>query len=915
MNRNIMIRLQEQQGWLNMSVEREYYLLNREELLNQFNFSLERGLSSREARRRQYEYGRNKLNETNNKNFLSIFFDQFKDFMIIVLMIATCLSFLMGEFSDGITIFAIIILNGIMGFIQEYRAEKSLAELKKLAAPHARVIRDGQIEELSSDELVPGDILLLGTGDKVPADARILSTRGLQTDESLLTGESVPVSKSENELIRRGIDLVNQSNMLFMGTSITRGQCRAVVVSTGMETEMGKIAHLLEKDNNKLTPLQKRLKQLGKWLVIMSLMITMAIVVIGILKGQSIYDMFMAGVSLAVAAIPEGLPAIVTLALAIGVQKMIRNNAIVRKLQAVETLGCSTVICSDKTGTLTENRMTLKKVYIDGQIREFHPEKNNFLMEKILKIASLCSSVQLKSEEKRGPLNRVKEFFVGNNIPEMIGDPTEIAIVRAYYQTGKYFSDLKNEYRVIDEEAFNSERKRMSILINTQDQRRELWVKGAAEVILDRCSFIELNGKRIHLNNQQKAKVLEATESMAGEALRVLAVAYRSLTLNKKSEKLEQLENDLVFLGLVGMIDPPREEAYQAVMSCYQAGIRPVMITGDHSITAKVIAEDLGIISKSDRVISGNELKDLSNSEFNRLVNDVKVYARISPADKLRIVKALQNNGEIVAMTGDGVNDAPAVKEADIGISMGKKGTDVTKEVSSLILSDDNFATIVKAIEEGRKIYNNIKKFIKYLLSCNTGELLAIFMGIIMGLPLPLIPIQILWVNLVTDGLPALALGMDGDSDDVMQNKPRDPDESIFAHGMVSHIISQGSLIGISTMTAFLIAIYQLGADINIARTMAFSTLVFSQLFFVFSCRSEEHSFWEISPFNNMYLVIAVLLSSVMQIGVIYIPVFSEFFKTEVLNTQQWIIVGILSTWSTIVVDLIRNIVRKKQKI
>ncbi|MFW6287638.1 MAG: cation-translocating P-type ATPase, partial [bacterium] len=618
-----------------MAVEREYYLLNREELINQFDLSLERGLTSREARRRQYEYGRNQLVETNSKNFFTIFFDQFKDFMIIVLMIATCLSFLMGEFSDGFTIFAIIILNGIMGFIQEYRAEKSLAELKKLAAPLAKVLRDGQIDEISSEELVPGDILLLETGDKIPADARILSARGLQTDESLLTGESVPVSKSEKEIITRGVDVVNQSNMVFMGTSITRGKCRAVVVSTGMETEMGKIAHLLEKDNNRLTPLQKRLKHLGKWLVLLSIIITLAIVIIGVLKGQSTYNMFMAGVSLAVAAIPEGLPAIVTLALAIGVQKMIRSNAIVRKLQAVETLGCSTVICSDKTGTLTENRMTLKKIYIDGKIRDFDSDKKNFLMEKILKIASLCSSVQLKSEERRGTLSKVREFFVGSHIPEMMGDPTEIALVRAYYQIGNYFSDLKNDYQVIGEESFNSERKRMSILVNTNDQRQELWIKGAAEVILDRSSFIEIEGKRIQLSHQQKEKILQATEEMAGEALRVLAVAYRSLRSNTKKDNLERLENELVFLGLVGMIDPPREEAYQAVSSCYQAGIKPIMITGDHSVTARVIAEELGIISKYDKVISGDELKGLGHTEFRRLVNEVKVYARISPADKL----------------------------------------------------------------------------------------------------------------------------------------------------------------------------------------------------------------------------------------------------------------------------------------
>jgi len=914
MNSNINDKIaRNNRGGINMTVEQEYYLLNREELLDHFNFSLERGLSSRDVRRRQYEYGKNKLRETNKKNVLSIFFDQFRDFMIIVLMIATCLSFVMGEFSDGFTIFAIIVLNGIMGFIQEYRAEKSLEELKKLAAPHARVLRDGQIDEINSDDLVPGDILLLETGDKIPADARIISSSNLQADESLLTGESVPVSKSSDDIITRGMDIVNQKNMVFMGTAITRGKCRAVVVATGMDTEMGKIAHLLDQDNTKLTPLQKRLKHLGKWLVILSLLITLLIVLIGILKGQSVYNMFMAGVSLAVAAIPEGLPAIVTLALAIGVQKMINNNAIVRKLPAVETLGCSTVICSDKTGTLTENQMTLTKVYFNGKIKNFENGSKNILYEKILKIGSLCSSVELKTEEKRGTINKVKEFFVGNSVPEMIGDPTEIALVTAYCQTGNYFTELQEKYRVIGEEGFNSERKRMSVLVETPESRKELWVKGATEVILSRCNFIEIESKKIKLNSKMREEILLANDRMASDALRVLTIAYRNFENNIRSENLEEYEGELVFVGLVGMIDPPRQEAYEAVANCYQAGIRPVMITGDHKITAQVIAEDLGIISKGGQVITGDELKKFDGKSLKRKINEVQVFARISPEDKLKIVKSLREAGEIVAMTGDGVNDAPAVKEADIGIAMGQKGTDVTKEVSSLILADDNFATIVKAVEEGRKIYNNIRKFIKYLLSCNTGELLAIFIGIVMGLPLPLIPIQILWVNLVTDGLPALALGMDDDSDNVMKRKPRDPEESIFAHGMIGHIISQGSLIGISTMAAFLIAIYKLGLDINTARTMAFSTLVFSQLVFVFSCRSEEHSFWEIPPFRNMYLVAAVLLSSIMQLGVIYIPFLSAFFKTEILNLQQWIIVGSLSIWSTIIVDFFRSILRNNK--
>ncbi|NLM96265.1 MAG: calcium-translocating P-type ATPase, SERCA-type, partial [Halanaerobiaceae bacterium] len=888
-----------------MAIEREYYLFNKEELQDLLAFTEDKGLSKREAVRRLYEYGRNIIRESDKKGVFTIFIDQFRDFMIMILMAASCLSFVMGEFSDAVSILAIIILNGLMGFIQEYRAEKSLAALKKLASPNARVIRDGLLEEVDAEELVPGDLIILEAGDRVPADARIISTKGLQVDESLLTGESVTVEKTERSIDRRGLVLAEQKNMLFMGTAITRGKCRAVVVATGMNTEMGRIAYLLEREENRLTPLQRRLKDLGRWLVSLSLIMTLLIVLIGILKGQSIYNMFMAGVSLAVAAIPEGLPAIVTLVLAVGVQKMSRNNAIVRKLQAVETLGCSTVICSDKTGTLTENQMSVKKLYINRRIMAFEPGGKNIVFEKILRIAALCSNVELRKEERRSPFRKVKGFFSSNSIPELMGDPTETTLVKAYYETGHSYTDLKKQYQVIAEEGFDSERKRMSVLVETPGKRRELWIKGAVELILERCKYIENEGIRVPVTNKDKADILKANEIMAGEALRVLAVAYRPFRTNIRAESPGRFENELVFVGLVGMIDPPRVEACQAVASCYRAGIRPVMITGDHSITAAVIAEELGIIPAGGKVMTGDELKKMADQELKEKVDEIQVYARIAPEEKLRIVRALREKGEIVAMTGDGVNDAPALKEADIGIAMGKKGTDVSKEVSALILADDNFATIVKAVEEGRKIYNNIRKFIKYLLACNIGELLSIFIGIVMGLPLPLLPIQILWVNLVTDGLPALALGLDNDSDDVMKRPPRDPEESIFSHGMTGHIISEGILIGISTMAAFLLAIYRYGADLDTARTMAFSTLVFSQLFFVFSCRSEEHSFWEIPLYTNMYLIGAVFISTVMQLAVIYLPFFSKYFQTQLLNSGQWSVVFLLSCWSTIAVDLI----------
>ncbi|AZO95198.1 calcium-translocating P-type ATPase, SERCA-type [Halocella sp. SP3-1] len=896
-----------------MLAEKEYYLLNQEELIDCFGFSLTDGLSTREIRKRQLQCGRNRLVTSSSKGILSIFIDQFRDFMIIVLMAATCLSFLMGEISDGITIFAIIIINGIMGFIQEYRAERSLVALKKLAAPEARVIRDGRLEEVAAEELVPGDLIVLEAGNRVPADCRLLEAAGLQVDESLLTGESITVAKSTGKLYAADLNITEQTNILFMGTTVTRGRAKAVVVNTGMDTEMGKIADLLNNENDNMTPLQKRLKHLGKWLVIMSLLLTFLIVIVGILKGQSIYQMFLAGVSLAVAAIPEGLPAIVTLVLALGVQKMINNNAIVRKLQSVETLGCATVICSDKTGTLTKNQMTLKKIYLNHRINNFNPDSELKDLEKVLKIGGVCNTVQLKEAENNSKLNRVKEFFIGSKIPEFLGDPTEIALVRAVYDYGYSFTSLKKDYQIKAEEGFDSKRKRMSVIVQMPEGDTELWIKGAPELILQRCTYLEVNGKKEKMTEQLKREVQRANDSMARDALRVLAIGYRKVNNRVAKNRAANYEKDLTLLGLVGLIDPPREEAYQAVLSCHKAGIKPVMITGDHKITARVIAEDLGIIPGRGRVITGEEIKGMDDKTLNNITRDVRVFARISPEDKLRIVRSYKENGEIVAMTGDGVNDAPAVKEADIGIAMGEQGTDVTKEVSSLILGDDNFATIVKAIAEGRKIYNNIRKFIRYLLACNTGELLAVFLGILMGLPIPLLPIQILWVNLVTDGLPALALGMDNDSDDVMEKPPRDPEESILAGGMVAHLVSQGSLIGISTMTAFLIAIYHLGVDLNTARTMAFSTLVFSQLFFVFSCRSEDYAFWQLSPFSNIYLLGAVLLSSIMQLGVIYSPFLSRFFKTSILNIEQWIIVLILSSWSTIVIDLIRGIFRKKR--
>ncbi len=889
-----------------MSVN-EYYRLSKNKLFDLFNTS-ENGLSTRESKKRLRKYGDNKLPEKNKLSIISIFINQFQDFMIIVLMAATVLSFLMGEFSDAITIFAIIILNGIMGFIQEYRAERSLKALKQLTAPKAKARRNNNIIEVNARELVPGDIIYLTTGDRVPADARILNSENIQVDESLLTGESVPVEKKDEIIYDRDLAPQSQFNILFMGTTITRGQAEAMVTRTGSSTEMGKIADLLKKESSNITPLQKRLKHLGKWLVIFSVVLTMLIVVTGIIKGQSTYQMFMAGVSLAVAAIPEGLPAIVTLALAIGVQKMINKNAIVRRLPAVETFGCATVICSDKTGTLTQNMMELNSIYLNRSIIKSEKQKKNKNLEKLLAIGALCNDARVKGKQKDGTLNKVKNIIKGNKCPQLMGDPTDIGLIKAIYKHGYSLEQFYGKYRILARKSFESERKRMSVLVEDKNNdKKELWVKGAPETIIDLTKYILINGQKKELTPSLKNEILQANSNMAGDALRILAAAYRPVKDNNDLKAPEKYENNLIIAGLVGLMDPPRPEAYQAVEKCKAAGIRPIMITGDQEITARVIARDLGIIDEDDQVITGDQLKNRSEIELRRIVKMVNVFARIGPSEKLKIVKALQDEDQVVAMTGDGVNDAPAVKKADIGVAMGKNGTDVTREVSSLILADDNFATIVAAIKQGREIYKNIRKFIRYLLSCNIGELLTIFLGIAMGLPLPLIPIQILWVNLITDGLPALALGVDQDSDEVMQEKPRDPQESLFARGMVGRITSQGFLIGINTILVFLIGLYTLRVDLTAARTMAFSTLVFSQLFFVFSCKSEKKSLWETPLLSNKFLILAVMISVFMQLIVIYNPFLNRIFQTTILNSKQWLIVLIFSGCSTVILEMVHK--------
>ncbi|WP_043884253.1 cation-translocating P-type ATPase, partial [Caldanaerobacter subterraneus] len=740
--------------------------------LDKINF---KGLTSQEAQKRLLKYGPNVLEEGRRVSPIQIFLNQFQDFMVMVLLAATLISALMGELADALTITVIVILNAILGFVQEYKTEKSLEALKKLAAPSAKVLRDGEEKEVEASQIVIDDVILLGAGDKVPADALLIEAHNLEVDESILTGESVPVHKEAPLNLNR--TAVESRNMVYMGTVVTKGKGKAVVTATGMQTEMGKIAGMMKEIEGEETPLQKRLNKLGKVLVVLALFICGAVTVMGIIRGEPIYYMFLSGVSLAVAAIPEGLPAVVTISLAIGVQRMLKRNALIRKLPAVETLGCTNVICTDKTGTLTENKMTVTKVFCDEEVFDVRGKENEELIKKknisrsalrkMLEIGALCNNVKVKKESIK----------IGREVLEedkYIGDPTEAAIFSFSLKSG-ISQDFLNKIKRIEEIPFDSERKRMTVIVEI-DGEKYAYTKGAPDVILELCSFKYVNGKEVPLTPFDKKRALDVNESFGKEALRVLAFAYKKLP-SKSPIIAEFVERDLVFVGLEGMIDPPRKEVYDAVLKCKMAGIKPVMVTGDHKVTATAIAKELNILVEGERVITGKDLDEMTDKELEKTCTNVSVYARVTPKHKYRIVRALKNRGFTVAMTGDGVNDAPALKEADIGIAMGKGGTEVAKEASSMILLDDNFATIVAAVEEGRIIYDNIRKFIRFLLSCNFGEVLTMFFAALMSLKLPLVPIQILMVNLVTDGLPALALGLDPPEKDIMRMKPRDANE------------------------------------------------------------------------------------------------------------------------------------------
>lgn len=820
-----------------------------------------RGLTSQEAERRLKEYGYNVIENKKKISPFLIFFAQFNDFIVWVLIAATIISGAMGDMADAITILIIVIVNAILGFIQEYKTEKSLEALKSLAAPTTKVIRNGHIQVINAELITIGDLVVLEAGDKVPADAMLMECSGMVVDESLLTGESVGVNKSSNA----------KENGVFMGTIVLKGRGVAKTIHTGMKTEMGKIADMLQNIEAEKSPLKEKLESLGRILVVICVAICTVVTLVGISRGQKITEMFLLGVSLAVAAIPEGLAAIVTVSLALGVSRMLKRKALVRKLPAVETLGCTSVICSDKTGTLTENRMSVKALYFDEHLYEM--DKVSLAQNNILKkIFVYCNDCSCNYEEK-------------NIVKALMGDPTETALIKVYFKEVEALKNYLMKGKRTYDIPFDSNRKMMSVVIK-EDNKECCYVKGAPERLINKCDYILENGIVQPFTSMKKAKVVKMVEEMSNKALRCIAGAYK----DKDIVKSFSLERNLIFVGIAGIMDPPRPEVKDAVLKCKMAGIKPIMITGDHKNTAYAIGRELDICKNIEEVITGDEIETLSDKDLESKINAIKIFARVSPNHKLRIVRAFKKKKNIVAMTGDGVNDAPAIKEADIGISMGISGTDVTKEASSMILMDDNFTTIVAAVEEGRIIYDNIRKFIRYLLSCNLGEVLTMFLAALFYIENPLSPIQILFVNLATDGLPAIALGVDPPDRDIMSQKPRRKDESIFARGLTEKIIIRGSLIGVCTLISFLMGKYY-NMPLAACRTMALSTLVLSQLIHVFECRSEHHSIFEIKLFTNIYLVGAVLVSTIMLLSIIYIPVFQGIFHTYALNIGQWAIV------------------------
>ena len=825
---------------------------SKEGLLSSLNVSKEHGLTAAQAQERLRKYGENKLKEKKKKTNLQRFFDQFKDAMILILIAAAVVSFVIAcaegdpmEFFEPALILLIVILNAVMGMMQESKAEKALDALKNMSAPHARVLRDGKEMVIDAAQLVPGDIIRLEAGDFIPADARLLKSVSLKSEESALTGESVPSEKDAGAEVEEKAGVGDRSNMVFSGCSITYGTATAVVTATGMDTEMGKIANLLDGEGETQTPLQKKLAQLGKYLGILALAACAIIFVVGLVNGIPVMEIFMTAVSLAVSAIPEGLPAIVTIVLSIGVQRMVKKNALIRRLPAVETLGSASVICSDKTGTLTQNRMTLTKVYLDGSdgLEEVSSE-NSEAAKRMISYGALCCDGSV--------------IFKEDGTEQHIGDPTETSIIVAAHKNGMAQEQLNRQYPRLAEIPFDSDRKLMSS-VNKIDGKNIVIVKGAFDMMTSRCVAGDIPAAQ------------RVNEMMSRDALRVLAIGYKEIDTVPENPTSADLENGLTLMGLVGMIDPPRPEAKAAVATCRKAGIRPVMITGDHVVTASAIAKELGILKDGDKAITGAELDAMTDAQLDSEVEHISVYARVSPENKIRIVKAWQRKGQVVSMTGDGVNDAPALKAADIGCAMGITGTDVAKGAADMTLTDDNFATIVDAVREGRGIYANIRKVVGFLLGTNIGEVITVFAAMLLWHKTPLLSMQLLWINLVTDSLPAITLGMEAVESDVMDKRPKPKDEGIFAHGLGVRVVLQGLMFAILTLIGF-VAGENVTGTLEGGQTMAFMVLSLSQVVQAYNMRS-EHSLFKIGPFTNHKLNWACLISLLLVAFVLFTPV------------------------------------------
>ena len=841
-----------------------------------------KGLNENEVKQRLEKYGKNTLKEKKKESIFIKFIKQFNDFMIITLIIAAIISAVVSkmngesDYIDSIIIIAIVIFNAIMGLVQEQKAEKSIEALRKMTAPVAKVIRNGKVQEVKASEVVPGDIVILETGNYVPADCRLIKSYNLKIEESSLTGETVPSEKEADKVLNNDIAVADMKNMAFATTIVVNGHAEAVVVDTGMNTKVGKIAGMIIEDEAPETPIQKKLGEVGKTLAIVCIVICILIFVIGIFKKIPIIEMFMTSVGLAVAAIPEGLPAIVTIMLSIGVTKMAKKNSIIRKLPAVETLGSSTVICSDKTGTLTQNKMTVTTIKdCDGTFRN---------KKMILELATMCTDT---TEEH---INGTKEAK---------GEPTEVAITNAALLNGISKSYLYEQMPRINELPFDSTRKMMTTIHKIGNKYRII-TKGAPDVLIRKCIKYYKNGQILPVFEIEELIKLQNQE-MAKRALRVIAVAYKDVDTMPNLNSAENVENNLVFCGLIGMIDPPREGVKEAVATCRKAGIKTVMITGDHLQTAKAIAKELGILRKNDLAIDGQTLEKMSKDELEKNIKKYSVFARVSPEHKVRIVKAFQVTGGVVAMTGDGVNDAPALKNADIGIAMGKGGTDVAKNAADMVLTDDNFVTIVEAIKQGRNIFDNIKKAIHFLIATNIGEIVTIFLGLILGMKSPLLAIQLLWVNLVTDSLPAIALGLEKPEKNIMEKMPRNPKKSIFAGGLWSKIIIEGLMIGTLTLVAFSIGNKFWGLEIG--RTMAFVAIGLIELVHSLNIKSTE-SIFKCGLFENKFLIGAVILGTLMQIIVVIIPKLAEIFSLKPLNIEQWLITIIISVMPVVLMEI-----------